>query len=140
MTFDLGNRTLMYLVFDSESPEIWSGWGGHPIPLTPAEVAALPQGISTLRMVLAGDVVEVPGIARQAGDRLEWLIRPLPDPVVTMFLALPGPSGWQSPGARDTWASIGNALLSKNVSPAELIYGFPALFAAARAEIDAQSP
>jgi hypothetical protein len=54
---------------------------------------------------------------------------------VTMFNALPGPGGWTDLAAKATWANIGQILLSKGVTPAELISGFPALFNAARDEI-----
>ena len=116
-------------------PDTWSAWGNQTIALTPAELAALPTGIDTLLVTIEGSQVSIPGIRRTVAGQLQWLIRPLPDPVVTMFNALPGPGGWTDTGARDTWANIGQILLSKGVSPTELIAGFPALFEAARAEI-----
>lgn len=139
MPQDLGVRTLLYFVVDSETPPQWSAWGDKVFPLTNAELAALPVGLDTLLMTIEGGQTEIPGIRRTVDGQLQWLIRPLPDPVITMFNALPGPGGWQDTGARDTWASIGQILLSKGVTPAELIAGLPALFAAARAEIAAQA-
>jgi hypothetical protein len=138
MPLDLGARTLLYFIIDADSPQQWSAWGDKVIPLTAAELAALPTGLDTLKVTIEGSVTTIPGIRRTVSGQLQWLIRPLPDPVVTMFNALPGPGGWANTGARDTWAGIGQALLSKGVTPAELIEGFPALFAAARVEIAAQ--
>jgi hypothetical protein len=132
---DLGARTLLYFVVDADSPSQWSGWGDLFIPLTPAEVAALPTGLDTIKATIEGSVTTIPGIRRTVNGRLEWLIRPLPDPVLVMFNALPGPGGWTDPAAKATWANIGQILLSKGVTPAELISGFPALFNAARDEI-----
>jgi hypothetical protein len=132
---DLGVRSVLYLVVDADSPQQWTGWNEKTIPLTPAEEAALPAGIGTIEMTLDGSKNIIPGIKRVTNGRLEWLIRPLPDPVVTMFNSLPGPGGWTDPAAKATWANIGQILLSKGVSPAELIAGFPALFNAARDEI-----
>lgn len=142
MPLDLGIRTLMYLVVDPDSPPQWSAWGEKPIPLTPAELAALPAGIDTIKVTLTDATgtseTTIPGISRTVNGRLEWLIRPLPDPVVTMFQALPGPDGWVDLAARDTWATIGQALLSKGVTPAEMVAGYPQLYNAAVSNYIAQ--
>ncbi len=133
--FDLGDRVLMTLIVDAESPDMWSAFGGKTILLTPAEYTALPAGVDVLRISLGGTPMEIPGIRRTVSGELQWLTRPLPDPVVTMFEALPGPGGWQVPASRDVWAAIGQDLLSRGVPPADLIAGYPALFEAARAEV-----
>lgn len=135
MPLDLGPRTLLYFVVDADSPSQWSGWRDLFVPLTPAELAALPTGLDTLKVTVEGSQTTIPGIRRTVNGRLEWLIRPLPDPVVTMFNALPGPGGWTDPAARGTWESIGQYLLALGVPPADLIAGYPALFNAARDEI-----
>lgn len=138
MPLDLGPRTLLYLTVDADSPPQWSAWGNQTIALTPAELAALPTGIDTLKVTIEGSPVSIPGIRRTVDGQLQWLIRPLPDPVVTMFQALPGPEGWVDTAARDTWANIGQILLSKGVTPAELIAGYPQLYNAAVANYVAQ--
>jgi len=131
---DLGPRTLLYLVVDSATPEQFHAYGDLVLPLTPAEVAALPAGIDTL--TIAG--ITIPGLKRTVNDRLEWLIRPLPDPIVTMFNALPGQLGWVDTAGRDTWANIGLELLNRGVPPADLIVGYPALYNGAVANYKAQ--
>lgn len=138
MPLNLGPRTLLYLVVDSESPETFSAFGGQIIPLTDAEVASLPVGIDVLNITLEGSPTQIPGISRTVAGRLEWLIRPLPDPVITMFNAIPGPEGWVDPAAQGVWAATGQFLLAFGVPPADLIGGFPALYNAAVANYLAQ--
>lgn len=135
MPLDLGIRTLMYLVVDADSPPQWSAWGEKPIPLTPAELAALPTGIDTITLTLEGSPTSIPGISRTVNGRLEWLIRPLPDPVVVMFAALPGPNGWTVPASEATWRTIGLALLELGVTPAAMVTGYPQLWDACKAEV-----
>lgn len=133
MPMSLGNLTFMRVVADSTTPPDLVAYNGVLLGLSAADVAALPTGIDTI--TVSG--ITVPGYQRALGGELQWVMTPLPDPNVAMLNALPRPGGWANTSARDVWAGIGLTLLQRGLSGAELRAGFPQLFAAARAEIQA---
>lgn len=134
MPLDLGSFPILRITADSTTPQEIAVYDGFLIALTPEAAAALPTGIDTLTV----EGITLPGYQRTKDGQLQWVMTPLPDPNVAMLNTLPRPAGWASPDAKGVWASIGLILLEKGVSGEELRAGFPALFNAARAEIQAE--
>lgn len=116
-------------------------YDGVLLGLPAAQVAALPETPDAL-VVGTGmeNRVTVPGYKRVMPDgSVQWVMSHV-DPNLAMLEALPGPGGWRSTAARDTWASIGVEVRKRGVTPAEIEYAWPALFAAAKAEVLASLP
>lgn len=124
----------MRVTADASSPPELRVYDGFMLGLSADAVAGLPTGIDTI--TVSGIVV--PGYQRVVGGQLQWVMTPLPDPNVAMLNSLAGPSGWQVQASKDVWASTGLELMRRGVSGADLRAGFPALFNAARVEINAQ--
>lgn len=135
MPVNFGDLTFMRITADSTTPNELRAYDGFMIGLTAEMVAALPAGIDTI--TVSGIVV--PGYRRTVEGQLQWVMTPLPDPNIAMLEALPGPGGWRVPASHDVWASIGMSLLQIGVSGEDLRAGYPALFNAARAEVQAQA-
>lgn len=135
MPVNLGDLTFMRVTADVSTPNDLRAYDGFMLGLAADAVAGLPAGIDTI--TVSGIVV--PGYKRTVGGQLQWVMTPLPDPNVAMLNGLAGPGGWQVQASKDVWASIGLALLRFGVPGGDLRAGFPALFNAARTEIEAQS-
>lgn len=134
MPVNLGDMTFMRITADVSTPNDLRAYDGFMLGLTADAVLGLPAGIDTI--TVSGIVL--PGYKRTVTGQLQWVMTPLPDPNIAMLDALPGPSGWTLPASRTVWANIGLELLHRGVSGEDLRAGFPALFNAARAEIEAQ--
>jgi hypothetical protein len=133
MPLDLGDLTFMRITADATTPNEYRVYDGFMLGLTADKVAALPTGIDTITV----DGITVPGYKRTVSGQLQWLMTPLPDPNVAMLDTLPRPAGWVNQSAKQVWANIGMELLRRGVPGPDLRAGFPALFNAARTEIQA---
>lgn len=135
-TVDFGSLTMMTLVAGDHPPADLLGLAGLRILLTDDMVASLP---SALGSISAGGTT-VPGFKKVMPDgSIQWVMTTV-DPNLAMLEALPGPGGWRRPESRDTWASIGLEVRKRGVTPPEVDYAWPVLFAAAKAEVLAQLP
>lgn len=134
MPVDLGELTFLRITADAGSPNDLRAYDGFMLGLSADAIAGLPQGIDTI--TVSGIVV--PGYQRTVDGQLQWVMTPLPDPNVAMLEGLAGPGGWKNQAAKGVWASIGLELLHRGVPGEDLRSGFPALFNAARAEIQAE--
>lgn len=139
MPFTFPDKIFVRVTRDVDTPPELTAYDGILIGMTSAEVAALP---TTPDSIVVGTGMEnqvtVPGFKRiQPDGSVQWVMSSV-DPNLAMLEALPGPGGWRDQDARGTWANIGVELRNRGITPADLNLAYPALFAAAHAEFQAQ--
>lgn len=135
-TWDLGDPTWMEVVADGGTPPELVQYNGRFIAVTdPAEMP--PLGV---RGNVRVSGVTVPGFLRNVNGSYQWMMTAQLDPLEALVEGLPGPGGWSVPASRQVWLDIGGALRGYGISGADLAYGLPALFNAARAEVQDALP
>jgi hypothetical protein len=140
MPYDFPGTVFVRVTRGPDTPENLLAYDGILLGMTAQQIAALP---STPDSITVGTGMEnrvtVPGYKRTMPDgSVQWVMS-MVDPNLAMLEALPGPGGWQVPASRDVWASIGVEVRKRGVTPAEIDVAWPMLFAAARAEVEAQN-
>jgi hypothetical protein len=86
-----------------------------------------------------GDTITIHGYLRDdgAGGR-EWLMTPQANALIVALDAIPGPGGWTDTTARNTYASLGQALIGLGVPSNQVASGFAQLYNAAKADLVAK--
>jgi hypothetical protein len=136
--FTFPDTVFVRVTKDADTAPELEVYDGVLLGLTAAQVAALPTTPDTITVGTGIEhQVTVPGYKRTMPDgSVQWVMSTV-DPNQAMILTLPRPTGWASPDAENTWISMGLELRNRGITPADLNVLYPALFAAARAEIQA---
>jgi len=136
MPVDLGTPTTLYFVaLAGQAPDSLLAYHGMNIGLTEAQMTSIPAGPDVVRAW----GIDFPGYRRpREGGGLEWVIAPLAGPNEDVINALPGPGGWKDAARRQVWAAADERFRKDGVPIQAIRNRFPALWAAAAAEVRAQ--
>jgi hypothetical protein len=109
MTIVLGPSQIVTLVADAGTPQDLAGFAGIRL-IWPANLPLPTPGVRDVLEVTVGQTTyTIPGYLRTSNGQ-EWVMQAPVDPVIEALNAIPGADGWVSQSAKDSYASVGQAM------------------------------